>query len=138
MTYLNGPPSPLFACNTHREYIKDFTAPPPPPSPIGNASLRQTSRSQSVVSQPHLVRPSVAGAAQCLLPHLGLSRVWLGAVPHFARYMCTCIHIHAVMPLDSAQLCIFPDQTCLFSSCQLAVSLQNISNIRVILPVVTS
>ena len=30
--------------------------------------------------------------------------------------MHTCIHIHAVMPLDSVQLCIFPAQTCLFSS----------------------
>ena len=45
--------------------------------------------------------------------------------------MHSCTYIHAIMLLDSAQLCIFPNQTCLFSSCQLAVSLQNISNLRV-------
>ena len=42
-----------------------------------------------------------------------------------------CIHIHVVMSLDSAQLCIFPDKTCQFTSCQLAVSLQKISNLKV-------
>ena len=43
----------------------------------------------------------------------------------------TCIHIQVVMSLDSAQLCIFSDKTCLFTSCQLAVSLQNILNLKV-------
>ena len=55
--------------------------------------------------------------------------VHAGYTPEYTMH--TCIHIHAVMSLDSAQMCIFPDQTCRFSSCELAVSLQNISNLRV-------
>ena len=43
--------------------------------------------------EPHLVRPSAAGAAQSLLPHLGLTHVRLGAGPHLVRYSTTIMGI---------------------------------------------
>ena len=49
--------------------------------------------------------------------------------PECLTHSSTCIHV--VISLDSAQLCMIPDQTFPSPSCQLAVSPQNISNLRV-------